>query len=194
MNWGKTALLTLVLIGLSGYLYFFEIRGAAERNLAETKSKQDAWRKIQIFPYQPEEFNYIRLIQDDKTIIYQKEEGVWWMKEPLNIRGDEAATLDLLFSIINVVETDPVNDSPDDLVQFGLDNPQIVISIRLEGTDEVKTLLLGNSNPTAIALYAKMQGSPRVFLVGSLIKWEVSKEFYKLSNRSGPFFTGKQGA
>ena len=194
MNWGKTVLLILALITLSGYLYFFEIRGTAERNLTEAKRKQDAWRKIQVFPYQPQDFKYIKLVQDNKTIIYQKEDGVWWMTAPLNIRGDEAATDDIVHSIISVVETDPIEDNPADMVQFGLDNPQIVISIQLEGTEEVITLLLGNNNPTAITLYAKMEKSPRVFLVGSLIKWEVSKEFYKLSNRTGPFFTDKQGA
>ena len=194
MNWGKTAFLILVLIALSGYLYFFEIRGTTERNLVEAKRKQEAWRKIQVFPYQPQDFKYIKLVQDDKTIIYQKEDGIWWMREPLNIRGDEAATDDIVLSIINVVETDPVADNPADMVQFGLDNPQIAISIQLEGAEEMKTLLLGNNNPTAITLYAKMEKSSRVFLVGSLIKWEVSKEFYKLSNRTGPFFTDKQGA
>jgi hypothetical protein len=194
MNWGKTVLLILALITLSGYLYFFEIRGTAERNLVEAKRKQEAWRKIQVFPYQPQDFKYIKLVQDDKTIVYQKEDGVWWMKEPLNIRGNEAATDDIVHSIINVVETDPVADNPADMGQFGLVNPQIVISIQVEGAEDIKTLLLGNNNPTAITLYAKLGKSPRVFLVGSLIKWEVSKEFYKLSNQTGPFFTDKKGA
>jgi len=194
MNWGKTVLLILVLITLSAYLYFFEIRGTTGRNLVEAKKKQEAWRKIQVFPYQPEDFRYIKLIQDGKTIIYQKEDGVWWMREPLNIRGNESATDDILHSIISVVETDPIADNPADMAQFGLVNPQIVISIQLEGAESIQTLLLGSNNPTAITLYAKREKSPRVFLVGSLIKWEVSKEFYKLSNRTGPFFTGKKDA
>ena len=189
MNWGKTALLILLLIILSGYFYFFEIRGAAERHLAEAKREQEAWQKIQVFPYQPQEFNYIKLLQDGKTIVYEKENGVWWMREPLNIRGGEGATEDIIYSIISVVETDPVADEPSDMEEFGLDHPQIAIGVKLEGREEVKTLLVGNNNPTAITLYARMEGSPRVFLVGSLIKWEVSKEFYNLSNRTGPFFS-----
>lgn len=189
MNWGKTALLILLLIILSGYFYLFEIRDAAERHLAEAKREQEAWQKIQVFPYQPQEFNYIKLLQDGKTIVYEKENGVWWMREPLNIRGGEGATEDIIYSIISVVETDPVADEPSDMEEFGLDHPQIAIGVKLEGREEVKTLLVGNNNPTAITLYARMEGSPRVFLVGSLIKWEVSKEFYNLSNRTGPFFS-----
>ena len=187
MNWGKTVLLILALITLSGYLYFFEIRGTAERNLVEAKRKQEAWRKIQVFPYQPQDFKYIKLVQDDKTIVYQKEDGVWWMKEPLNIRGDEAATDDIVHSIINVVETDPVADNPADMGQFGLVNPQIVITIQVEGAENIKTLLLGDNNPTAITLYAKLGKSPRVFLVGSLIKWKSVKNFTSSVIKQGLF-------
>ena len=127
-------------------------------------------------------------MKDNKTILYQREEQVWWMKEPMNIKGDEKAVDDILHSIIRVVETDPVTDNPSDLLQFGLDRPQMEISVWLEGKEEEITLLLGNDNPTSITLYAKMGDSPRVFLVGSLIRWELKKEFYNLKNQVGPFF------
>jgi hypothetical protein len=32
-----------------------------------------------------------------------------------------------------------------------------------------------------------------VFLVGSLIRWEMNKEFYNLTNRTGPFFPEQKG-
>jgi len=194
MNWGKTLLLILALILLSGYLYIFEIRGGAEKKLAEEKKKQAEWRNIQLFPYQPHEFKKITLVKDRTTIVYQKEDGVWWMKEPLTIKGSEQAADDIINSILNVVETDPVADSPSDLSQFGLDAPPLLISIGLEGEEEAKTLFLGTDNPTSITIYAKWEREPRVFLVGSLIRWEMSKEFYNLTNRTGPFFTDKKGA
>ena len=127
-------------------------------------------------------------MKDNKTILYQRKEQVWWMKEPLNIKGDEKAVDDIIRSIIGVVETDPVTDNPSDLVQFGLNRPQMEISVWLEGKEEEMTLLLGNDNPTSITLYAKMGDSPRVFLVGSLIRWALKKEFYNLKNQVGPFF------
>ncbi|KPJ61830.1 MAG: hypothetical protein AMJ42_00760 [Deltaproteobacteria bacterium DG_8] len=194
MKWGRTLLLIVVLVTLSGYFYFYEIKGAAKRRGAEEKRKEDEWREIQIFPYQPQDFKKIRLMKDNKTIVYQKEEQVWWMKEPMNIKGDEKAVDDIIQSIINVVECDPVTDGPSDLVQFGLDRPRMEISIHLEGVEDAKTLLLGNDNPTFITIYAKLKGSPKVFLVGSLIRWEVSKEFYNLDHRTGPFFSEKKGA
>lgn len=183
-----TLLLIVVLVALSSFFYIYEIKGAAKRKQAEEEKKKEEWRKIQIFPYQVQDFKKIRIMKDNKTILYQREEQVWWMKEPMNIKGDEKAVDDIIRSIIGVVETDPVTDNPSDLVQFGLNRPQMEISVWLEGKEEEMTLLLGNDNPTSITLYAKMGDSPRVFLVGSLIRWELKKEFYNLKNQVGPFF------
>ena len=194
MNWRKTLILIGILIALIGYFYIFEIRGAAERKLTEAKKKREEWYRTQVFPYQPQEFKKITLVKKGQTIIYQKRDGVWWMEEPYNIEGSEDAANDIIFSIINVVETDPIADDPSDLAQFGLHRPPITISVELEGTTGARTLFLGNDNPTSITLYATVEGSPRVFLVGSLIRWEVNKEFLHLSNRTGPFFADKKDA
>ena len=183
-----TLLLIVVLVALSSFFYIYEIKGAAKRKQAEEGRKKEEWLKSQIFPYQVQDFKKIRIMKDNKIILYQREEQVWWMKEPLNIKGDEKAVDDIIRSIIGVVETDPVTDNPSDLVQFGLNRPQMEISVWLEGKEEEMTLLLGNDNPTSITLYAKMGDSPRVFLVGSLIRWELKKEFYNLKNQVGPFF------
>ncbi len=194
MNLGKTLLLILVLLTLTGYFYLVEIKGEAGRKLAEEKKKKEEWRKIQLFPYQLQDFIKIRLMKDNQTIVYQKEDGVWWMKEPMTIQGDEEAVDDIIHSIINVVETDPVADNPSDMAQFGLDLPRMEISIKLEGEEKVETLLLGFDNPTSTTIYARLKSSPRVFLVGSLIRWELSKEFLNLNNRAGPFFLNKESA
>ena len=186
-----TLLLIVVLVALSSFFYIYEIKGAAKRKQAEEGRKKEEWLKSQIFPYQVQDFKKIRIMKDNKTILYQRKEQVWWMKEPLNIKGDEKAVDDIIRSIIGVVETDPVTDNPSDLVQFGLNRPQMEISVWLEGKEEEMTLLLGNDNPTSITLYAKMGDSPRVFLVGSLIRWELKKEFYNLKNQVGPFFPGR---
>ena len=194
MGWGKTLLLMLVLVALSFYFYLYEIKGAAEKKLAEERRKEEAWKKSQIFPYHPQEVITIRLVKNTRTILYQKEENGWWMKQPITIKGDEEAADDIIQSIISVVETDPVTDSPADLVQFGLDHPALEISVQRAGEEQAKTLLLGNDNPTSTTIYAKLEGSPRIFLVGSLIRWEVDKEFYHLDHHTGPFFTGREGA
>lgn len=194
MSWRKPSLLILILVALSAYLYFFDIKGAEKRGLAEEKRKKEEWRKIQIFPFRIEDFEKIRLVKSNQTIAYEEENSAWWMKKPMTIKGNQDAVVDIIQSIINVVETDPVADNPSDLAQFGLDRPRMEIGVKLRGEAKTRTLLLGSDNPTSTTIYAKLDDSPRVFLVGSLIRWEVSKEFNNLKNRTGPFFSNKEGA
>jgi len=194
MNWGKTLLLIIVLVAVSFYFYLYEIKGSAERKLAEEKRKKEAWQKSQIFFHPFQDFKKIRLVKGNRTIVYQKEKDEWWMKQPMVIKGNEEAVGEIIKSIINIVETDPVTDSTSDLAQFGLDRPRMEISVELEGEAQIKTLLLGEDNPTSTTIYAKLEGSLRVFLVGSLIRWEVSKEFYNLDQRTGPFFPSEESA
>lgn len=194
MSWRKPLLLILILVALSAYLYFFDIKGAEKRDLAEEKRKKEEWRKIQLFPFRTEDFEKIRLVKNNQTIVYEEENSAWWMKEPMTIKGTQDAVVDIIQSIMNVVETDPVADNPSDLAQFGLDRPRMEIGVKLRGEAKTRTLLLGSDNPTSTTIYAKLDDSPRVFLVGSLIRWEVSKEFNNLKNRTGPFFPNTEGA
>ena len=139
MKWGRTLFLIGVLCVASLYFYLFEMGRDSERQRAEEQKKQEEWRRIQIFPYRPKDFTLIKLTMGDRVIVYQREEDIWWMKQPLNIRGTENAAADIVQSIINVVETDPVADAPADLTQFGLDVPPITITAQLKGQGE-KTL------------------------------------------------------
>ena len=45
MNWGKTLLLILVLLAVSGYFYLYEVKGTAEKKLAEEKKKKSNIRE-----------------------------------------------------------------------------------------------------------------------------------------------------
>lgn len=194
MKWGRTLLLIGMLLALSGYFYLYEVKETAQRKLDEEEKKKEEWQKSQVFLYQFQYFKKIRLVKGNKTIEYQKKDTVWWMNKPMSIKGDEKAVDDIIHSIIDVVETDHVTDNPADLIQFGLDHPSMEISVLLEGEEEARTLLFGDDNPTSTTIYAQIKGSPRVFLVGSLIRWEVSKEFYNLNHRTGPFFSDRESA
>ncbi|MBW1853916.1 MAG: hypothetical protein JRJ00_04430, partial [Deltaproteobacteria bacterium] len=94
-----TLLLVVVLVVLSGFFYIYEIKGSAERKRAEEERKKEEWLKSQIFPYQVQDFKKIKIMKDNKTILYQREEQVWWMKEPMIIKGDEKAVDDIILSI-----------------------------------------------------------------------------------------------
>lgn len=72
--------------------------------------------------------------------------------------------------------------------EFGLDKPSLTIAVKTRGGTPSKTLFLGNDHPTHTTVYARISDSPRVFMVGSLVRWDIDKEFDNLKNKRGPFF------
>ncbi len=192
MNVKKTLLLLGVLLLLGTYYYVVEVKIGQEKERAEEQALKEEREAMKIFPFPPESFTRIKLTTGSKTILYEKEEGGWAMVEPVQAHGGEDALENLIGTLTNyVLDTDPVTDTPDNLADFGLDQPHTTISVKPRGAPKPVTLVLGGRNPTNSTFYAQLKGSRRVFLTGTLIEWEMSKEFENLKKRTGPFFERK---
>jgi hypothetical protein len=184
MGYKKTFLFLLILLVLGGYYYFFE-----------TKSKE-AEEKVQkipelkkVFTFSQEDVIDIRISRGSgEKIHYQKTNSSWQMVKPLLAQGDTSALDDFLENLKNLSEIESITEQPSSLKEFGLDKPSLTLEFTTEGDIPPKTLFIGNDHPTHTMVYARTSDSPRVFVVGSLIRWEVDKEFANLKNRTGPFF------
>jgi hypothetical protein len=193
MNVKKTLLLLGLLLLLGIYYYVVEVKMAEEKKLAEEQALKAEREGMKIFPFPPESFTRIKLTTEGKTIIYEKEEGGWAMVEPVKAQGGEDALENLIGTIADyVLETDPVAETPDNLADFGLDQPHTTISVTTREVPKPITLVLGDRSPTNSTFYAQLKGSRRVFLTGTLIQWEMSKEYENLEKRMGPFFEPKE--
>lgn len=184
MGYKKTFLFLLILLVLGGYYYFFE-----------TKSKEAKVEKIpelkRVFTFSQEKVIDIRIRRGSgEELHYQKTNHGWQMVKPLVSQGDTSALDDFLEAMRNLSEIESITEQPSSLKEFGLDKPSLTLEFKTEGDIPPKTLFLGNDHPTHTMVYARTSDSPRVFVVGSLIRWEVDKEFDNLKNRRGPFFKG----
>jgi hypothetical protein len=188
MGFRKTFLLLLTLIVLGGYYYLFEMKFREEKEKGGKATKAEELRKV--FPFAEKDFIDIRIVRDKEEIHYQRNSEGWQMVRPLLIQGDGSSLEGLLESLKDLSEVESVIDRPSNVSEFGLDKPSLTIEVKTKGSVLPKTLFLGNDTPTRITIYAKTSDSSRVFMVGSLIRWEVNKEFDNLKNRIGPFFKG----
>lgn len=187
MGFKKPLFLFLILIGCIGYYYFFETKSKEEKGNKEETRKAFELKKI--FTTPEKDFIDIRITRGSgEKIHYQRNSKGWQMVEPQIIQGDESSLEGLIESLRNVNEIDSVIDSPLNLSDFGLDKPSFTIEIKAKGSVLPRIIFLGSDTPTRTTIYAKTSDSPRVFIVGSLIRWEVDKEFDNLKNRRGPFF------
>jgi hypothetical protein len=187
MGFKKTFLLFLILIVLGGYYYLFE-RGFTEgKGRAEKAQKAPELKKI--FNFLREDIIDVRISRgSSENIHYQRNSKGWQMVEPQLIQGDASSLDGFLEDVQNISEVESVSEHPVSVTEFGLDNPSFTIVMKAKGSIPPKTLFLGNDHPTHTTIYARTSDSLRVFIVGSLVRWDIDKEFDNLKNKRGPFF------
>lgn len=96
------------------------------------------------------------------------------------------AVSDLLDSIADMAVILEIDGEPDDddLDAYGLDNPQAVISIEREALPPIE-IRLGNHNPSATGIYARISQRPHVVLTGAVAIWDIEKAIAVLAPAEG---------
>ena len=78
-----------------------------------------------------------------------------------------------------------VAENSSDLAQFGLDHPKAVITIEAPDKPQPIKIAFGNENPTHTAIYAQLEGNPKVFLLGQNIEYYQSLMFQWIEGKQG---------
>jgi len=76
-----------------------------------------------------------------------------------------------------------VDEKPADLKPFGLEPARIDVAFKVKGQAAEQRILLGEKTPVGENLYAKLPGSPRVFLVQSYIEPAFNKTTFALRDK-----------
>jgi hypothetical protein len=87
--------------------------------------------------------------------------------------------------LMNAKSVEVVADNSNDLAQFGLDHPKSVITVEGTGQPQPIKLAFGNENPTHTAIYAQIEGIPKVFLLGVNIELYQSLMFQWIEGKQG---------
>ncbi len=94
--------------------------------------------------------------------------------------------MDAMVSLLTSAKSVEVvaNDSSD-LAQFGLDQPKSVITVEGPGQPQPIKIAFGNENPTHTAIYAQIEGIPKVFLLGQNLEYYQSLMFQWIEGKQG---------
>ncbi len=68
--------------------------------------------------------------------------------------------------LMEVRSVEVVSANPGDLAEFGLERPEATITIRSAESPKPITIFFGDDNPTHLAIYARIEGTSKVFLLG----------------------------
>jgi hypothetical protein len=94
--------------------------------------------------------------------------------------------MDAMVSLLTSAKSvEVVADNTSDLAQFGLDHPKSVVTVESPGQPQPIKLAFGNENPTHTAIYAQIEGVPKVFLLGQNIEYYQSLMFQWIEGKQG---------
>ena len=132
-------------------------------------------RQRRVLQFNPQEVVRVEIMYEGENLICQRmPEG--WKVEPEMKQLRTGGMADFLQSLEGLIEIGEVADGLTRLSEYGLDRPTTSISLLFEDGNS-RTLTLGSYNPGRTSVYTQVDDTPRVVLVGSVIRWEVRKLF-----------------
>ena len=96
---------------------------------------------------------------------------------------------DLMRALADLFEgaktVDVVSTDPNALAEFGLDNPKGEVILENASKKQPINIFFGNENPTHTAVYARIEGSPKIFLLGANLEYYQTLMFQWVEGKQG---------
>ena len=199
----RTLGLLVILIALSAYVYFYEIKGGEERE------KQKAMEE-KVFHFETDSVDIIEIRSIFNRFRFEKNGENWTIKEPVKTGGDNSAINRLLTTLSNITKIREFTITDGDQKDYGLVARSVLAIIQFKN-GERDSLRFGDATPVENSNYAG-RGDSLVYILSSsskqalekqLFDWRdksVSKIDYKdvvemrLRNAKGSFSFAKEGA
>lgn len=174
-----TLILLLLALGLGGFVYFYEIQGATQRQEAKA-------RKQKIFSFNEEQVQSFTVKNKNHTLKFElsNQSGFpkWQMKQPSDTPASDASVSYLLNLLVSGKSDRTLSVPVAQLREYGLDRPGATVEVRLN--QKTHRLILGKPNFDRSFLYA--QADPPTQATGQVDVLLVSTDFENAVNRSLP--------
>ncbi len=96
---------------------------------------------------------------------------------------------DLMQAVVSLLVTaksvEVVSSDPNDLKEFGLDQPEGEIVVSTADRPQPINIFFGAENPTHTAIYARIEGIPKVFLLGKNLEYYQALMFEWVEGKQG---------
>ncbi len=151
-----TLILILLALGLSGFVYFYEIQGAQQRETAKAKEGQ-------IFSFEEEQIQSFTITTLQQTLKVERVNqklgkdsplSQWQMKAPIDTPASDASVSYLLNLLVKGKSDRAFPTLANQLQEYGLDNPQATVDVKLKNQQNHR-LILGKRDYNGNFLYAQ---------------------------------------
>ncbi|MBD2445694.1 DUF4340 domain-containing protein [Nostoc sp. FACHB-152] len=172
-----TLILVFLALGLGGFVYFYEIKGATQRE--EAKEKQQ-----QIFSFAEDDIQSLTVQTKNNTVVLernnQSSNPKWLLKSPVSQPGNDAIVAYLTDLLVKGKSNNTLSIPANQLGEFGLNQPQATIKVNLKN-QKTHQLVLGKSDFNNRFVYAQADSATQPN--GNLNVLLVSTDFQNAVNR-----------
>ena len=166
--------LLAVALALGAYLYFVESR--------ETPGA-DSEPRDKVFAVEADQIEEITVKSDGGEQTTLKKSGTdWQIVAPVTADADDSEAPGIARNLATLEQQRLVEENPDDLGDFGLNEPRIRVTFKAGGQEHA--LLIGSKTPTGTDLYAKTAAQPKVFLIASYLESTFNRNTFELRDKS----------
>jgi hypothetical protein len=116
------------------------------------------------------------------AIVLAKTNGNWRISEPQALGTDQSTVSSLLTSLASLNSERLVEEKASDWKPYGLGEGAFEALIT-EKDNKTHNLLLGDTTPTGNAVYARLDGDPRVFTIATYEKNNIEKDVSDLRDK-----------
>ncbi len=168
MQQKKTFLvLAVLLIGLAAFSYFYEYKGAPERERLEDESKQ-------LFKVKQDDVTQIVIENKNGRFVIKHEGEEWTLIEPVKAKADANAAKDVVYALDTLRFSKKLEGNPNDLSPYGLSTPAIRVQLTTKSGE--MGLKVGEKAPFGSDRYIQKEGDESVYLTSSYLGGKLDQD------------------
>jgi hypothetical protein len=167
MTWRRIAAYYVLSIILGGYYLAFEWRPNPEKPIRGPRPIV----QNRFLPLAREDIYELVLRRANATVQCRRNGDTWETIEPSGTKITSAIVASLIENLTLVKEVQVVEQSAADFTPYGLTPPHSTLELRDEEKSLLATVLIGDRNPTESAVYARLENSPQVVLLGYSVRY-----------------------
>jgi hypothetical protein len=183
MRSGRSFLIMLVVAaGLGSYIYFVEMKRDPAETIVPAKDK--------VYSFTPGTVEEVEITNAKSEVTrVTKKDATWSIVSPTPMEADSNEVTMLVSQIESLERQKIIEENPASAAPFGLDPPRIRVAFKTTGGAQQKSLLIGNKTPTGGDLYAKIDGTPAVFLISGFLEDTFNRKPFDLREKTVLKFT-----
>jgi hypothetical protein len=163
------ALIVLLIVGGYAFVNFYFSKPEAPKTALNIKAEDIASVDLK-YP-------------DHELFIVRKPGEPWMITKPEGLKADQTTANNLARAIAECQITKTVEDKPDNLAPFGLDKPQVTVTVTTTKGKTLPGVEVGKVTPVGFSAYIKFTDKPAVMLTSSAFPSGMNKTVDQMRDR-----------